>query len=112
MLDWLYLWNAGLVAVIVVFFVRAVRLTKASITAAAPSVPFLQLGALERAVDRLQTRCGSETVIVLGTRDGRGVDGPSLVPLIHIVLCSSRYSIRGFRMLQPNTTAQPQRSRS
>jgi ribosomal protein S27AE len=54
---------------------RAVRLTKATIERARPSVALSQPDQVERAVDRLRRidvrcpRCGEQTVAMLGTRN-------------------------------------------
>ena len=75
MFDWIILQIAGLAVVIAVVIVRAVRLTKATIERARPSVPLSQPDAVERAVDRLRRidvrcpRCGEQTVAMLGTRN-------------------------------------------
>lgn len=87
--DWFNLLVAGLAVVIAVVIVRAVRLTKATIEGARPSVALSQPDAVDRAVERLRRidvrcpRCGEQTVAMLGTRNryrceqcGAELDGP------------------------------------
>ena len=75
MFDSINLLTAGLVVVIAVVIVRAVRQTRATIEGARPFVPLSQPDAVERVVDRLRRidvrcpRCGEQTVAMLGTRN-------------------------------------------